>query len=87
MSERNDGSSGTTTSKGGRPEPEKLGRFARMSRYFRQVVAEMRKVVWPTRSQLITYTGVVIVFVVVFAAAVLLVDLGMARLAGIVFGG
>ncbi len=87
MSERSDGSAGTTTSKGGRTEPAKLGRFARIARYFRQVVAEMRKVVWPTRSQLITYTAVVIVFVVVFALAVLLVDVGMARLAGIVFGG
>jgi preprotein translocase subunit SecE len=87
VSERNDGSAGTATSKGGRPEPATLGRLARISRYFRQVVAEMRKVVWPTRAQLITYTAVVIVFVVVFALAVLLVDLGMARLAGIVFGG
>lgn len=87
MSDRNDGSAGTATSKGGRPEPAKLGRFARMNRYFRQVVAEMRKVVWPTRAQLITYTTVVIVFVVVFAVAVLLIDIGSARLAGIVFGG
>jgi len=87
MSEHGDGSAGTATSRGGRPEPAKVGRFARIARYFRQVVAEMRKVVWPTRAQLITYTTVVIVFVVVFALAVLLVDLGMARLAGIVFGG
>jgi preprotein translocase subunit SecE len=86
VTEHGDGSAGTATSRGGHPEA-KLGRFARISRYFRQVVAEMRKVVWPTRPQLITYTTVVIVFVVVFAVAVLLVDLGMARLAGIVFGG
>ena len=42
-------------------------------------MAELRKVVWPTRSELITYTTVVIVFVGLFAAAVLLFDLGVAR--------
>ena len=33
--------------------------------FFRQVVAELRKVVWPTQQQLITYFFVVLVFVIV----------------------
>ena len=45
---------------------EKKGLFARIALFFRQVVAEMRKVVWPTRNELITYTIVVLVFVVEF---------------------
>ena len=42
---------------------EKLGLFARVGLFYRQVVSELRKVVWPTRKQLTTYTAVVLVFV------------------------
>jgi preprotein translocase SecE subunit len=42
---------------------EKLGLFARVGLFYRQVVSELRKVVWPTRNQLTTYTAVVLVFV------------------------
>jgi preprotein translocase subunit SecE len=38
--------------------------WARFTLFLRQVVAELRKVVWPTRKELITYTWVVIVFVI-----------------------
>ena len=57
--------------------PSKDGRnlFARISLFYRQVVAEMRKVVWPTRSQLITYTAVVIVFVLFIIAIVSVLDI------------
>ena len=44
------------------------GPFGRLARRFRETVAELRKVVWPTRKQLVTYTIVVIVFVSVFCA-------------------
>ena len=44
---------------------ERLGRFGRMSLFLRQVIFELKKVVWPTREQLITYTAVVIVFVTI----------------------
>ena len=36
---------------------------ARISLFYRQVLAELRKVIWPTRKELITYTTVVIFFV------------------------
>ena len=75
-----------TPEHGQSPEPAKRGLFSRFALFLRQVSAEMRKVVWPTRSQLITYTTVVIVFVVTFALVVTAFDLGMARLAGLVFG-
>ena len=29
---------------------------ARLSRFLREVVAELRKVIWPTRNELVTYT-------------------------------
>ena len=36
--------------------------------FYRQVVAELRKVVWPTQQQLVTYFIVVMVFVLVMIA-------------------
>lgn len=54
--------------------------------FYRQVVAELRKVVWPTQQQLITYFVVVLVFVVVIMAIVSLLDLGFGRLVFQVFG-
>jgi preprotein translocase subunit SecE len=76
----------TATPERGRPGTEKRGLFAKIGLFYRQVVAELRKVVWPTRTELITYTTVVIVFVSVFAAAVLLYDLGVAKVVSWVFG-
>ncbi len=40
----------------------------------REVIAELRKVIWPTRKELITYTGVVIVFVLIMAGIIALLD-------------
>jgi preprotein translocase subunit SecE len=53
--------------------------------FYRQVVAELRKVVWPTRQQLITYFWVVLVFVVVVMTFVSLLDLGFGKVVFAVF--
>ena len=53
--------------------------------FYRQVVAELRKVVWPTQELLITYFIVVLVFVVVVMGIVSLLDLGFGKLAFAVF--
>ena len=50
------------------------GIFARLVRYVREVVSELRKVIWPTRKQMITYTGVVLVFVAFMVALVFGLD-------------
>lgn len=55
--------------------------------FYRQVVAELRKVVWPTREQLTTYFIVVMVFVLVMITLVSLLDLGLGKLAFEVFTG
>ncbi|MAY97303.1 preprotein translocase subunit SecE [Nocardioides sp. REDSEA-S30_B4] len=55
--------------------------------FYRQVVAELRKVVWPTQDQLVTYFFVVMVFVIVMMAIISALDLGLGRLAFEVFGG
>ena len=50
------------------------GRGNRIATYNRQVVAELRKVIWPTRNELVTYTIVSIVFVTAMVALVALYD-------------
>ncbi len=55
--------------------------------FYRQVVAELRKVVWPTQEQLVTYFFVVMIFVIVMMTLVSLLDLGFGKLAFEVFAG
>ena len=69
------------------PSPEPSGpKRTSPTVYYRQVVAELRKVVWPTQQQLITYFIVVLVFVLVLMTIVSLLDLGFGRLVFAVFG-
>ena len=56
------------------------GRRTNPADFLRQVVAELRKVVWPTREQLVTYFWVVLVFVLVIMTFVSLLDLALGRL-------
>ncbi|GAA1340616.1 preprotein translocase subunit SecE [Streptomyces sanglieri] len=72
------------TRKGGKRG--KKGPLGRLALFYRQIVAELRKVVWPTRSQLTTYTTVVIVFVVVMIGLVTVIDFGFQRVIKYVFG-
>ena len=55
--------------------------------FLRQVIAELRKVVRPTRNQLITYTTVVLVFVLAVMAYVSVLDFGFGKLVLWAFGG
>lgn len=54
--------------------------------YLKQVVAEMRKVIWPNRKQMLTYTSVVLAFLAFMVALVGLADFGLAKLVLLVFG-
>jgi preprotein translocase subunit SecE len=54
--------------------------------FLRQVVAELRKVIWPTRHELVTYTTVALVFILVMVAIVTSLDYGFTKLIIAVFG-
>jgi preprotein translocase subunit SecE len=56
---------------------------SRFVRFLREVVAELRKVIWPTRNQLVTYTIVVLIFVSFMVALVSLLDYVFGR--GVLF--
>ncbi len=63
------------------------GRLKRMVTFYKQVVAELRKVIWPTRRELLTYTSVVLVFVFFMVAVVSAYDFVFSQGVLKVFGG
>jgi preprotein translocase subunit SecE len=78
------GKDGPTRPRGG--TDTKVSPPARLIRFLREVVAELRKVIWPTRKQLVTYTLVVLVFVSFMVAFVALLDFGVGKAVFFVFG-
>ena len=55
--------------------------------FYRQVVAELRKVVWPTQQQVVTYFFVVMVCVAFMMALISGLDLGIGKLIFWLFNG
>ncbi len=56
-----------------------------MKGFFNEVIAELKKVTWPTRKQVTTSTLVVIVVVVLTAIYLNVVDLGFSYLISLIF--
>jgi preprotein translocase subunit SecE len=65
---------------------ESQGIFGRIGLFYRQIVSELRKVVWPTRNQLTTYTSVVLVFVGFVILVVSIFDFVLTKIVFWVFG-
>ena len=59
--------------------------FTYVWNYLAQVVAELRKVIWPNRKQMVSYTSVVLVFLAFMVALIGGVDLGLAKLVTFIF--
>jgi preprotein translocase subunit SecE len=68
-----------------RGQSDKRG-AAKLALFYRQVVAELRKVIWPTRKELVTYTIVVLFFVTIMISLVSLFDFGSSKLVLKIFG-
>ncbi len=60
--------------------------FSRLALFIRQVVAELRKVIWPTRKELIAYTTVVVFFVLIMAGIIAGFDYVFTRGVLFIFG-
>jgi preprotein translocase subunit SecE len=81
-----------TQTRGSAPEKrDRSGRPVKATRitpavFLRQIVAELRKVIWPTRKELGTYTTVALVFILVMVAIVTSLDYGFTKLVFAVFG-
>jgi preprotein translocase subunit SecE len=61
-------------------------RGGRPTRFVRESVSELRKVLWPSRNELVTYSIVVIIFLVIMTAIVAGLDIGFAKLVLLIFG-
>ncbi|MFT6534042.1 MAG: preprotein translocase subunit SecE [Alpinimonas sp.] len=60
--------------------------FSRIALFLRQVMQELRKVVAPTRKELLSYTGVVLVFVIIMMLIVSGIDQVFGWVVVFVFG-
>lgn len=69
------------------PVAKKKGFFGSILLFIRQVIAELRKVVTPTRKELFRYTVTVVAFVAIMILFVTLVDLGFGTLSSLLFKG
>jgi preprotein translocase subunit SecE len=65
---------------------ERRNPFARVALFVRQVIGELRKVVTPTRGELFSYTGVVLIFVIIMMALVFGLDQLFSWLVLLAFG-
>jgi preprotein translocase subunit SecE len=65
---------------------EKRNPLGRVALFIRQVIAELKKVVTPTRKELLSFTAVVLVFVIVMMAVVSALDTVFGFLTIWVFG-
>jgi len=77
---------GTAPEKSAKPgRPAKPGRTT-PALFVRQVMGELRKVIWPTRKELGTYTAVALVFILIMTGIVVGLDFGFTKLVFYVFG-
>jgi preprotein translocase subunit SecE len=83
MATQTRGSAPEKAAKSGRPAKEDR---VTPARFVREVVQELRKVVWPTRKELVTYTTVALVFILIMVAIVTSLDYGFTKLVLVVFG-
>ena len=65
---------------------ERLGLFSRMALFLRQVMFELKKVVWPTKEQMVTYTAVVVVFVIIMGLIIAALDFAFVQIVLFIFG-
>jgi preprotein translocase subunit SecE len=72
--------------KGARKPPRDRRGIGRVPRLYREVAAEMRKVIWPTRRELIAYSTIVLVFVTSMVLIVAGLDYVFTKVVLAVFG-
>jgi preprotein translocase subunit SecE len=60
--------------------------FGRIARAFKDMPAEMKKVTWPTRKQLVNYSLVVLAFMVVMGVIIGIIDAGSGWVVSLLVG-
>ena len=52
----------------------------KIAKYFRECKAELKKVTWPSKDQIIHNTGIILVFIAIVTVILSLLDAGFAKL-------
>lgn len=63
---------------------KKEGLIVRAQKGIKATKSEMKKVVWPTKTQLINNTGIVIAAIVIFGIILAVLDIAFTQLAGLI---
>lgn len=58
----------------------KVGFGTKVKRFFKDTKAELKKVTWPTKEQLIHNTGVIITFIIIITVILSVLDVAFAKL-------
>lgn len=61
----------------------KKGTFGKLTRFIKDTRSELRKVTWPNRKELISYTSVVFVSVALAALLIWIVDIAFGQVLGL----
>jgi preprotein translocase subunit SecE len=59
---------------------EKKGAWTTIKQFYKDVIIEMKKVIWPSRAEVINYTLVVLITVAIVSTFILVLDLILSRL-------
>ena len=60
--------------KDAKPKEKKPGIFARIAKWFREMKSELKKVVWPTKSQMVNNTLIVLACVLIVGIFICIFD-------------
>ncbi|MBV7432037.1 preprotein translocase subunit SecE [Dermabacteraceae bacterium P13115] len=63
------------------------GVIARIVKFWQEVIAELKKVITPTKQELVSYSTTVLLFVLVMIVIVFALDMGFGWLARFAFAG
>ncbi|MCG8498926.1 MAG: preprotein translocase subunit SecE [Firmicutes bacterium] len=55
-------------------QPKRFAVFSRVAKYFREVKAEVKKVIWPNRKQVVNNTAVVILAIIIVGIVIGVLD-------------
>ena len=64
----------------------KLSAGERIKKFFKDTKAELKKVTWPTKDQLIHNTGVIIVFIIIVTIILSVLDIAFGKLFQVLSG-
>jgi len=70
-------------------QTKKVSRFKRsgqgIARLYREIRVELKKVIWPSRTQLINNTSTVLIFCLIIGAIIWAADAGFGQISKVVF--